>query len=289
MTGKTGTDGKILEPEELVRLFYRYPINGFPVLDDEYRFSGIVQKRYIINSLHEFRANRMDTRRIIEKHVYCPSEGDIVRMIFGDRKIQPFPVLHRHGRFLGEWQLSRFFQVFDSGDMTGLVEYEQIFEALPGRIVVCDERSYVVMATAAFTHAIAPVIPGRRLRSSLDQGGWQCKEEGESVILERGKKQGYAGTAIQVDQKNGKTVFIYEFFPLVRESQPRVAPVERNHTVEPVSETLVDAVEELELRMIRDALLECNSNISQTAASLDIPRQTLQYKMAKYGIRVLPS
>ena len=48
---------------------------------------------------------------------------------------------------------------------------------------------------------------------------------------------------------------------------------------------LKDAIENLERRMIKDALLKNADNISRAADMLKIPRQTLQYKMKKYGIR----
>lgn len=45
---------------------------------------------------------------------------------------------------------------------------------------------------------------------------------------------------------------------------------------------LKNALENLERKMIKDALKKTDNNISQAAALLDIPRQTLQYKMKKY-------
>jgi len=47
---------------------------------------------------------------------------------------------------------------------------------------------------------------------------------------------------------------------------------------------LKDAIEKLERRMIRDALLNSDHNISRAASMLEIPRQTLQYKIKKYDI-----
>lgn len=47
---------------------------------------------------------------------------------------------------------------------------------------------------------------------------------------------------------------------------------------------LKDAIENLEKTMIRDALKKTDENISQAASMLKIPRQTLQYKIKKYGI-----
>lgn len=46
---------------------------------------------------------------------------------------------------------------------------------------------------------------------------------------------------------------------------------------------LNDALKNLERKMIKDALKNTDNNISQAAALLDIPRQTLQYKIKKYG------
>lgn len=48
--------------------------------------------------------------------------------------------------------------------------------------------------------------------------------------------------------------------------------------------SLKTALENLEIEMIRRALEEWDGNISHAADSLDIPRQTLQYKIKKYGL-----
>lgn len=47
---------------------------------------------------------------------------------------------------------------------------------------------------------------------------------------------------------------------------------------------LVDAVVDLEISMIREALSSGNKNVSLAASILGIPRQTLQYKIKKYGL-----
>ena len=45
-------------------------------------------------------------------------------------------------------------------------------------------------------------------------------------------------------------------------------------------------LEEIELRIIEDALLECSGNISRAAEKLQIKRQTLQHKLKKYKINI---
>ncbi len=48
---------------------------------------------------------------------------------------------------------------------------------------------------------------------------------------------------------------------------------------------LREAMEQLEKEMIAHALKQWNGNISHAADSLEIPRQTLQYKVRKYGLK----
>lgn len=50
------------------------------------------------------------------------------------------------------------------------------------------------------------------------------------------------------------------------------------------SEGLVLALEKAEAHIVRTALEECGGNIAKTARRLQIPRQTLQYKLKKYEI-----
>lgn len=48
---------------------------------------------------------------------------------------------------------------------------------------------------------------------------------------------------------------------------------------------LKEAIQDLERKMIKGALLNSDYNISRAASILEIPRQTLQYKIKKYNIR----
>ncbi len=50
------------------------------------------------------------------------------------------------------------------------------------------------------------------------------------------------------------------------------------------SKTLVESLEETERRLIREALIKTDRNISHAADLLGIPRQTLQYKIQKYNM-----
>lgn len=48
--------------------------------------------------------------------------------------------------------------------------------------------------------------------------------------------------------------------------------------------SLDDIVSEIETELIINALKESNDNISKAARLLKIPRETLRYKLTKYGI-----
>lgn len=50
--------------------------------------------------------------------------------------------------------------------------------------------------------------------------------------------------------------------------------------------SLKDKLESIEKKYIKEALLICGSNISKTSKFLDVPRQTLQYKIKKYKIKM---
>lgn len=49
-------------------------------------------------------------------------------------------------------------------------------------------------------------------------------------------------------------------------------------------QSLNEALEDLEIRLIKDALNQTDNNITKTAEMLKIPRQTLQYRIQKLGI-----
>ncbi len=46
----------------------------------------------------------------------------------------------------------------------------------------------------------------------------------------------------------------------------------------------MQTLEEMECRLIREAIGRCGGNLSQAAAQLGITRQTLYNKMKRYGI-----
>ncbi len=52
-----------------------------------------------------------------------------------------------------------------------------------------------------------------------------------------------------------------------------------------ITKSLKTSVEELEKSIIIEALKKTNYNITRTAELIDIPRQTLQYKIKKYGVK----
>jgi len=49
-------------------------------------------------------------------------------------------------------------------------------------------------------------------------------------------------------------------------------------------ESLAKALERTERKLLEQAMIASESNISQAAKALDVPRQTLQYKLKKYGL-----
>lgn len=57
------------------------------------------------------------------------------------------------------------------------------------------------------------------------------------------------------------------------------------HRSHNVSGGLMDAVKQLEKEIISETLAKCNWNVSRTAVKLQVPRQTLQYKMMIYGLQ----
>jgi transcriptional regulator with PAS, ATPase and Fis domain len=281
-----------LTPEQLARLFYKYPLNGFPILDDSYNFSGVLQKRYIVNSINEFRSSRMDARRIIEKHVYYPSEGEIVRMIFGDRKIQEFPVLHRHGFLMGVWELSSFFRIFDKQPFSGYLNFRKIFNVMPFPVFITDEKERLLTFNAAMSAASGLTWDentniGRRLVRVFESIAWELlprdANHGEVTTPDGDYKYRNA----LVEQENGKELTLYILLAesaAVSPSAQKVNPQADSCSSVQGASSLNGAVEALEKKMIQDAMHIHENNISQAAIALDLPRQTLQYKLAKYRI-----
>src|SRR5690606_28667831 len=65
---------------------------------------------------------------------------------------------------------------------------------------------------------------------------------------------------------------------------PHLIPGETAARPEREGRPLREVLAEVEERMIREALAACGGNVRQAARRLGIPRQTLQYKLQKWGL-----
>ena len=91
----------------------------------------------------------------------------------------------------------------------------------------------------------------------------------------------YTYRTVVVEQENGKELTLYI---LLAENDTFSKSQKQSSKVPQQVSPLHAAVEALEKRMIQDAMRIHDNNISQAALALDLPRQTLQYKLAKYRI-----
>lgn len=66
---------------------------------------------------------------------------------------------------------------------------------------------------------------------------------------------------------------------------PHLLPEAKLPQPEGEDRPLREVLAEVERRMIRDTLNACGGNVRQAARRLGIPRQTLQYKLKKWGFK----
>jgi len=272
MPGKT-----ILRPDELLRLFYKHPLEAFPVLDSAFSFSGLIQKRYIESASSSFSSAKTTIKGLIDRYVSQPVPGDIVRRIFGKAKIQPIPVLSREGVLLGVWELSFFFRVFDSTPMSAYLDFRSIFDALPVPLLIANDKEEVLSYNREFS-LLSGILQNdrsvhkRRLLRVFKELGWTVRKErgaGQKLCLSDAV---YPLLTRKVPVPGGPPLKI--FLVLQHASEH----------LNTQSLSLLPALEACERRFISAALKSCRGDISTAAERLGIPRQTLQYKLGKLNI-----
>lgn len=273
-----------LTPEKLARFYYKYPLNAFPILDDAYNFSGLLLKRYVLNNLAEFKSLKTTVKDIIDKYVYYPNEGEIVRMIFGDKKIQEFPVFNRRGYLMGIWELSSFFRIFDKLPYAAYLNFRSIFNNLPLPVFVTDGDGKLMTFNIAMVQLsgieqddnrnmgrkIARLLPELGWTMDLDKGSGHC-------VTPSGD---YHFQCKEIILENEQSLLLYTMIPF-----PDPLEVEDEVLTSTAEVTLTDAVEKVEKQYVIRALKQNNGNVSHAAEQLAVPRQTLQYKIVKYGLR----
>lgn len=273
-----------LTVEQLARYFYKYPLNGFPILDSSYKFSGLLLRRYVLNNMSEFKAAKTPVQYIIEKHVYYPSEGEILRMIFGEKRIQEFPVLNRKGFLMGIWELSSFFRIFDKLPFSAYLNFHKIFDLFPRPVYVTDDQNKLMsfnremVRFAAIEQDDSRQI-GRKINAIMRDLGWKMTagENDQWLELHNGKRI-YRVETFQVDMENNRQLSVY----IVQQGKSH--DVMQKSLQLPVEQSLNKAVESLEKMMISDALGGCDGSISRASLKLGIPRQTLLIKARIYNL-----
>ncbi|MCK5268095.1 MAG: hypothetical protein KAR07_08005 [Spirochaetes bacterium] len=275
----------ILSPEELARYFYKFPINAFPILDDSFNFSGLLLKRYILNNMDEFKAIKTNIKSIINKYIYYPNEGEIVRMIFGDKKIQEFPVFNRKGYLIGVWDLSSFFRIFDKVPFSAFLNFKNIFDNYHIPILITNDGKKIISFNKSMSKLSGldqkdNTIIGRSLDRVFSDLDWEMIEKaGQKVKIKTPLCDLSAELSSQV-MENNKTLNIisiinYENNQLIKKSK------KADNAGTPLNE----AIDKLERELIISAMMDCKGNVSKTSELLEIPRQTLQYKLIKYKIK----
>ena len=176
---------KPLAPDALLRLFYKHPVEAFPVLDGSFSFCGLIQKRYVESASTSFRSGGTTVKQLIDRYISQPVPGDIVRRIFGKARIQPFPVLAVSGVLLGVWELSSFFRVFDSTPMAAHLDFKPIFDTVPAPLLITDDRGRILSFNREF--ALLSGIP-QEDRAGPEKTG-ECPFSGDGLGYCNGKRR----------------------------------------------------------------------------------------------------
>ncbi len=265
---------KTLTIKELIRLFYQFPAEGFPVVDESGRIVGILPRSEVVKLGAQFGVKNLDAS--IKEHISNsmipmvdpPTASEINRLIFGDSRVEVIPVLSMKGSLRGFWKPQDVFKAFDeSGTMTE-GDLHLILDNLPWPIIAADSEGKV-----GFVNLKAVEDLGLDPQESIGKSFSEIKRK----INTKARKKNYSAMEIPINTSMGILGKIFIFAQFKDENSLKSLITAGNFNLE-------KELENYERKIIKLTLELTHGNISRSAKLLGIPRQTLQYKINKYSL-----
>ena len=212
MEEETSVDeGSVFTVGGLIRLFYRYAINGIPVVDEMGRLKGLITKSNLVKA-SSFTSNlKLSIKQIISDQLTHidkeRSPEEVLGLVMGGKEINELPVIDRAGKLVAFWNPKEVVRAASSRDRMNPGSLDLVLKALTKGVIVMDTGGIITYVNEFFEQLtgvseseavggeLEAVIPQTQLLQAVEQG----KEIFEIRIGTEGKPVVYDAVPIIVD------------------------------------------------------------------------------------------
>jgi transcriptional regulator with PAS, ATPase and Fis domain len=272
-----------LKLKDLLKYICGYGLNIIPIVDKNKRLVGVITKENLIATsstiinlekpLKEFIANNI-------VKINLPKDFQILLNLSKDyQKIKEIPVIDEEGNLIDYWNVKEILLSIDQEVIFSAVSWKKIFNELPLITIITDKRGRIILGNRfAKEHIfknkewknnfLSEIIP------QLDKISERKKLKKLSI---EGEKYSCFYNLVREEERILGKIFI-----LIKDRERENLEEEDLNKSIPC---LKEAVLKTEKNVIQKALKKTKGNITATANLLNIPRQTLQYKMRRLGLK----
>ncbi|MBN1899095.1 MAG: hypothetical protein JW827_09980 [Spirochaetes bacterium] len=283
--------------KDIIRLFFQYDIEAFPIVDKSNQFKGLVFKHEVINHAGEVSFIEKPFSFLVSQSLFYPNESEFLQYISRLNETLEFPVLNLKGELLSLWKKSDLLNLYYSinspkkkpvsGDQ---IDQEIIIDSLNLNFLIVNSKNKIIHASRPFLENLdfkKEILLNQSIQKIFPKVNIIRSRELLHPHHHSIKYQHQDWRYFIFEMKNsGKEFFIYLFMPFDKPLFTQDLDEMKEKIVLDLKEKkpLNEMIESQEKELIKNVLEENQWNISHAARILKIPRQTLQYKISKYKI-----
>lgn len=294
---------KIIKVKDIMRLFLKYDVDYIPIIDNAKKLKGLIDKNLIIQKAVDGPSIDKPFFKNINNYMFYPDEDEFLRIVGNLKDTINFPVVSTKGLLLFLWfkkdLLNIYYNIYSKSKTDAEkneVDFKEILDILPFNLLIINSKAEITYANEKFLNQFdfdkdillnQPIIKFfPKIQTVKSKEMLYPKTQ---VIYYRHVKWFY--TVFNLNQ-----YFIYLFSIRIEtfqdESMENFVPVDKidvnlkdfKKEEKIITKSLPDILDSEEYKIIKDALELNEWNITKTAKTLNVPRQTLQYKISKYKI-----
>lgn len=294
---------KIIKMKEIMRLFFKYEVDVIPVIDNKNKFKGFLDKNLIIQDATDSGFIEKSFFKIIGKYLIYPQEEKFLLLVSKLNDDTGLPVIDKKGNFLFLWfkkDLLNHYYTYPKEKLKKSEEeniYREILKSLPFNILLTDSAYKIIFINNNFLKEFdfeENILLNHRISKFFPNIN---KIFTDSNLFPKIHKMQYRHVDWFYVILNYNSTYIY-IFSLKEEKFKKhdkeklfsidkldIKTMSKNKQVDADdSQSLPQVIENQETEIIKKTLQENDWNVTKAATILNIPRQTLQYKISKYKI-----